>query len=144
QREQLLPALRRWPPADARRSAPAAASHRLHSSVVRRWLVVLAACGGGSAPPPARPAPQPSTAPGAETDATMVEPSVAEARRIEGSKLIPPDDMDKYKMAERGLSRVIATLKLCIGVTGEPSSVTIVKASGLPGYDKKLQSRISE
>ena len=110
--------------------------------------MLLAACSGASqsspAPRPEQPAPPPPQAvPGAESDPTMVAPTVLATYRIEGSNMIVPDDEDKVRMVERGLNRVIATTKLCLAASGEPSSVTIVGASGLPSYDEKIRQHIS-
>jgi len=108
-----------------------------------RWLVALfIACASEPTPPPERPVPKP--VPGKETDASLVPPSVLEAYRIEGAIGIGPDDVDKSRMVDRGLHRVIATTKLCLSVTGEVSSVETVRSSGLPTYDRKIRKRISE
>jgi hypothetical protein len=91
----------------------------------RRLVALLVAC--ASEPPrPAKPMP-PEAVPGMENDATMVEPSALEAYRIEGSIMIPPDDMDKVKMVERNVHRVIATTKVCLSSSGEIASIAITK-----------------
>ncbi|HEY5928063.1 MAG TPA: hypothetical protein VIV11_40530, partial [Kofleriaceae bacterium] len=102
-----------------------------------------AAAPADTAPPPDATAPPPAagTTP---TAAPMVPPTVLETRRIKGSKLITPDDMDKHRMAEKGLKRVIATFKLCLAVTGEISSIDLVTSSGIPSYDEKIRRGMSE
>jgi hypothetical protein len=114
-------------------------------------VAVVVACTSESKPPPAQPQPQPQPAPrsqpravpNAEFDATMVAPTALEADRIQGSITIVPDDIDKHRMAEHGLTRIIATMKLCLTATGEPRSVEVLRSSGLPGYDEKLRKRIT-
>jgi hypothetical protein len=72
----------------------------------------------------------------------MVAPSILESRRVKGSIAIQPDDIDKVEIVKRGLTRVIHSSKLCIAIDGHISSVTMLRSSGLPGYDEKIRKQI--
>ncbi|NVB76872.1 MAG: hypothetical protein HOV81_00620 [Kofleriaceae bacterium] len=113
---------------------------------MRSWIVVvLAGCASqsSSSPPPAAPAPVAAVPASADANnAQMLPPSYANAHRVEGSILIVPDDMDKMKMVERKLTRVIHSAKLCITVDGRVGSVTMLRSSGIPNFDEKIRKRI--
>jgi hypothetical protein len=51
--------------------------------------------------------------------------------------------MDKVEMVKRRLTRVVHTSKVCLAVDGHISSVTMLRSSGLPGYDEKIRKQIS-
>jgi hypothetical protein len=123
---------------------------------MRIGVLVLASVGCASQPA-SKPAPTTPTQPAPATAAVtqqgeampasagqMVAPSILETRRVKGSILIVPDDMDKWKMAERRLTRIMHSSKLCIDVEGHIASVTMLRASGLPSYDKMIHDRIKE
>lgn len=106
-----------------------------------RWLSFVALVGCASqSPPPAAPLPPTAEPAGAQT----VAPAMLEGRRVKGSILIPPDDVDKMKMVERGLTRVINATKLCIGVDGHVASAATLTSSGIPSYDEKIRRRTGE
>jgi hypothetical protein len=83
--------------------------------------------------PPAPPAP---TTPTTQT----VPPRLLEQNRIAGDKVILPDDPTKTAITRSQKERVIASLKLCVDVTGKVSQVKLLKSSGFPDYDRKLEA----
>lgn len=78
------------------------------------------------APPPQAPPPP------------VVAPTALEQRRINGEKVIIPDDDTKREIEASGLSKLVATYKICINVAGAVMSVEMLKSSGFPPYDRKL------
>jgi hypothetical protein len=83
---------------------------------------------GSWPPPPPPPAPQ------------FVAPTTLEASRIAGERAITPDDDTKIEILHSGKTRVVASLKLCVDVSGDVASVTQLKSSGFPAYDRKLEA----
>lgn len=77
-------------------------------------------------PPPAPAAPKPPE---------MVKPTVIEAQRIAGQKLIQPDDGTKLQMARDGRARVEASVKMCLSATGDVARTSLGRSSGYPEYD---------
>jgi TonB family protein len=86
--------------------------------------------------PPPPPPPPPPTPP------QNIAPSVLEANRIAGNKLITPDDATKKQIIADGKSRVIGSFKLCIALDGSVTVVTLLKSSGYAAYDEKLQQQM--
>ncbi len=86
-------------------------------------------CGTGSAAPvPTKPA----TAP------IIVPPTVIKGLRTSGETQIHPPPPVKTTMLRDGASKVVATLRLCVGTDGEVSGVSVLKSSGYAGYDAAL------
>ncbi len=83
---------------------------------------------GTASPPPPPPPAAPITVP----------PSLLERQRISGSKLIVPDAKTKADMLATGKTKVVASMKLCIDDKGDVTSVSLLKSSGFPTYDRKL------
>ncbi len=88
---------------------------------------------GAEPPPPPPPPPR-----GVVTQAAL------DAQMISGEKQIVADELTKASMATDRKQRVDALLKVCVNVIGRPSSVTVIKSSGYPGYDAKLVGTIYE
>jgi periplasmic protein TonB len=84
------------------------------------------------APPP--PPPPPPPAPPA-----VVAPTALEQMRVAGEKLIVPDDVTKTEISRSGKSKLVTTYKICINVNGDVSQVNMLKSSGFPSYDSKIQ-----
>ena len=63
--------------------------------------------------------------------------------RTKGVVQIAPDDLDRMRMAELKLTRVVHSAKLCLGIDGHVVSVATLKSSGLPGYDEKIRKQMS-
>ena len=87
----------------------------------------------GPPPPPPPPPPAPPQ---------NVPPSLLEGARIAGNKTIVPDDMTKLDIQQAGKDKIIGTWKLCITVAGDISSVTMLKSTGFPAYDAKVERGI--
>jgi len=79
-----------------------------------------------------------------------IQPSELDKLRIKGEKNILPDEADKLAIesaarisGETGIGvRLIASIKMCVDRTGKVSHVRVLKSSGYPGYDHKLQTEV--
>ena len=69
-----------------------------------------------------------------------VAPSELEKNRIKGDRNIVPDEFEKRAIAPE--EKVVARLKMCIDREGKVSQVRILKASGYPGYDRKIETEL--
>jgi periplasmic protein TonB len=92
---------------------------------------------GGVAGPPPPPPPPPPPAPPQNVPPTMLEGS-----RIAGEKMIAPDDVTKTDIQRSGKDRIIGSFKLCRTVDGGISNVTMLKSTGFPAYDSKIQGKM--
>ena len=81
-------------------------------------------------PPPAKP--------------KLVAPQVVRGLRQSGEDQISPDDTTKMKMQRDGLNQVIATIKMCLSARGTVTSLSVLKSSGYPSYDRKIQSKMRQ
>ncbi len=88
------------------------------------------------APPPPPPPPPPPTPP------QNVPPTMLEGSRIAGEKQIAPDDVTKTEIQRSGKDRIIGSFKLCLTVDGGISNVTMLKSTGFPAYDSKIQGKM--
>ena len=86
--------------------------------------------GGPMGPPPPPPPPPPPS--------QTVPPSLLENLRISGTKTIVPDAPTKATMVQANKGKVIASMKLCIDDKGTVASVSQLKSSGYPAYDRKI------
>ena len=89
--------------------------------------------GVGEAPPPPPPPPPPPQ---------VVAPTMLEGSRISGEKMIVPDDVTKTEIQRSGKDRVLGSFKLCIDVSGNVTSVNMMKTTGFPSYDGKIQQKM--
>ena len=85
------------------------------------------------APPPPPPPPPPPRSP------HNVPPTLLEGYRIAGNQAIAPDDLTKVAIARAGRERLIGSLKLCVDETGAVTIITLLKSTGFPDYDAKLE-----
>ena len=90
---------------------------------------------GGGGPPPPPPPPEPPQ---------VVPQQALEAQRVSGDKSISPDDETKQLIRRSGSSRVVATVKMCISAGGTVTSINVIKSSGYPAYDRKIQAKMRE
>jgi hypothetical protein len=96
--------------------------------------VVGGAVGGnGPLPPP----PPPGTP-------QSVPPTLLESYRIAGSKLITPDDDTKTAISQGTKDKFIGSFKLCIDDAGNIAQIRMLKSTGLPAYDAKLQREMAK
>jgi protein TonB len=88
------------------------------------------------APPPPPPPPPPPAPP------QNVPPTLLEGSRIAGEKNISPDDVTKTEIQRSGKDRIIGSFKLCLTVGGAISNVSMLKSTGFPAYDTKIQGKM--
>jgi protein TonB len=98
---------------------------------------VLEGVPGGviEAPPPPPPPPE---------KPRVVAQVAVEAQRISGEKSIQPDDMTKIQMQRDAKDRIDSNYKMCLSKTGEIASINMMKSSGYPEYDRKIQGKMQE
>lgn len=66
-----------------------------------------------------------------------VRPAELEPLRLTGTKLVVPDDVDKVELHGK---RLVGSFKLCLGEDGRYEQGTLLKSTGVPGYDAKIAS----
>ncbi|HVK76075.1 MAG TPA: TonB family protein, partial [Kofleriaceae bacterium] len=71
-------------------------------------------------------------------------PTALEALRISGEKNILPDDVTKTEIQRSGKNQFMVPVKVCMSRTGAVESVRIMKSSGFPAYDQKLEREIKK
>ncbi|HEX3765305.1 MAG TPA: protein kinase [Kofleriaceae bacterium] len=97
------------------------------------------------APPPAPlPAPLPSPAPPPPAPAATqtVAPTVLDANRISGDKEIIPDETTQSEIARSGIDSIGGSFKICLTEDGSINTVSLLKSTGFPSYDNKIQNTI--
>ncbi len=74
-----------------------------------------------------------------------IVPQVAiEQKRIAGEKQIIPDEGTKLQIKRDGKTQIVSTVKMCLSNGGSVSSLKVLKSSGYPNYDRKIQSKMRE
>lgn len=94
------------------------------------------ACGAAIEPrneEPTRPQQQPPT------PSAAIAPSALEQLRIAGQKFIVPDDETMAEIDQAGRPKLVTTYKLCIDTAGSVAVLDMLKPSGFPAYDAKMQ-----
>jgi len=92
--------------------------------------------GGVPTPAPPPPPPPPPAAP------QNVPPTALAQLRTGGEAQIQPDDVTKTEIQRSGKAKVVASFKICITAGGAMDTVKMLKSSGFPAYDGKLQREI--
>jgi serine/threonine-protein kinase len=99
------------------------------------------------APPPpiaaiqqAAPAARPAIA--APVVPQNVAPTLLDANRIAGDKDIVPDNGSQTEINRSGQDKVVGSYKLCVTTDGGVDSVSLLKSTGFPAYDAKIQNTI--
>lgn len=69
---------------------------------------------------------------------------MVENQRIAGSKRIVPDSLVQADIIAAGKTKVVASMKMCLDDKGNVSSVTQLKSSGFPTYDRKLMTEMRQ
>jgi len=87
---------------------------------------------GVGAPPPAPPAQK----------AQIVPVQVLKGLRVSGEEQITPPSKAIVAMERSGATRVVASAKMCLTESGRVQSVSMIKASGYPSWDSKIQSKM--
>ena len=81
-------------------------------------------------PPPAKP--------------KIVSPQVLKGQRIAGEDRIEPDETTKMKLQRDGHSQIVTTVKICLAANGSVSKLSVLKSSGYPSYDRKIQAKMRQ
>ncbi|MEZ4398914.1 MAG: TonB family protein [Kofleriaceae bacterium] len=81
-------------------------------------------------PPPPPPPPSPPK---------VIPPTALEQQRISGDTYIVPDDDTTVEIGRSQKAQLMIPVKVCIGRSGDVESVEILKSSGFPAYDDKVQ-----
>ena len=84
-------------------------------------------------PPPEQPPEEPIR---------IVPPKLIDGKRYSGSTNIQPPDTVVDDMSDQKLRKLHAVIKLCLSRTGRVSSVTLLRSSGFPAYDRKLVATV--
>lgn len=96
--------------------------------------IVFSGTGTSLVPPPPPPPPP----------AANVPQSILEGLRVSGTKSIVPDPPTRATMVQAKKARVVAVMKVCIDDKGSVSSVTQLKSSGFPAYDRKILAEMQK
>jgi len=89
-------------------------------------------------PPLQSASPMPLSPPPPGVPATQLE-----GLRISGDKNIVPDDTTKVEISRSDKGKIVTSYKLCLSTDGSVSSVSVLKSSGFPAYDAKIQREMS-
>jgi hypothetical protein len=81
--------------------------------------------------------PTPTSPPGAPIN---IPPQALEANRIAGKLEITPDEKTKKAILASKKNRLVGSWKLCLNNRGAISEVTVLKGTGVPAYDAKVES----
>jgi len=73
-----------------------------------------------------------------EVKTILVPPTVIKGLRTSGETQIHPPPTVRTAMLRDGASKVVAAMRVCVGVDGEVSDVSFLKSSGYAGYDAAL------
>jgi periplasmic protein TonB len=88
------------------------------------------------APPPPPPPPPPPAPP------QNVPPTILEGQRVAGNKHIVPSEVTKTAIQRSGKSKIVGSFKLCLTTSGTISSINMLKSTGFPDYDGKIQTEM--
>jgi periplasmic protein TonB len=88
------------------------------------------------APPPPPPPPPPPAPP------QIVPPTLLEGSRVAGNAQIAPADVTKTEIQRSGKDKIVGTFKLCITITGDVNTVSMIKSTGFNAYDAKIQGEM--
>ncbi|MEO7732325.1 MAG: hypothetical protein ABIY55_15250 [Kofleriaceae bacterium] len=72
-----------------------------------------------------------------------VKPNHLEARWLAGYSNIVPDGIDKVEISRLRLAKVVTAMRMCIGTDGNVSSLKLMKSSGFPDYDARIEHGMS-
>ncbi|MGE0546198.1 MAG: hypothetical protein AB7O24_20795 [Kofleriaceae bacterium] len=71
-----------------------------------------------------------------------VAPTMLEQVRKAGERAIVPEDATKVRIQQAGKDKLVGAFKLCIGVSGDVTDVTLIKSTGFSAYDAKIMHTI--
>jgi len=137
------------PPASATMSGAAVAAVTASDRALAQELPVTAPAPEpkpqSAASPPSRAAPageSPTAGPDAATARRVVTAAVFAANRTAGENEIMPDEATRTEMRHNGSVAAVGAYKICVGGDGKIDSVTVLKSTGYPAYDARIQSTI--
>lgn len=81
--------------------------------------------------------------PSASVPDVIVTPVAAKANFLAGNTQPQPDGLTAVEMVRSGKSAVTAVVKLCIAVDGQVANVNLMKSSGFPGYDRRIENAVA-
>ena len=88
------------------------------------------------------PLPSPAPPPAAPLVTQTVAPTVLDANRTSGDKEIVPDETTQSEIGRSGMDSIGGTFKICLTEDGSINAVTLLKSTGFPAYDNKIQNTI--
>jgi len=91
--------------------------------------------GGVVGAPPPPPPPPPATP-------QLVAPTVLEGQRVAGNKNIVPDDDTKRQIQASGKDQIVGSFKLCVDTSGSVTTINMLKTTGFPAYDARIQKEM--
>ncbi len=99
-----------------------------------------------SPPPPPRPdyVPVPSALLPPPPAPMNVPPTALENNRVAGTKTVLPDVETQLEIQRAGKDKIIGAYKMCITVSGEVSTVSILKSTSFADYDQKIMREMRE
>lgn len=77
---------------------------------------------------------------GPELPPTVVKGALLETHRLTGTPTIEPDPDDRTPPA--GQKSLVAATKICVDTAGKVSTVKLLKSSGRPSYDAKIERAV--
>jgi hypothetical protein len=86
------------------------------------------------------PPPPPPPPPGIPRN---IPPTELEGRRTAGDKAITPDAATAAAIA-KSKKKVVASFNMCIDANGAVAAVTVLKSSGFPAYDKRIETTMRD
>jgi hypothetical protein len=64
--------------------------------------------------------------------------------RVAGSRIILPDAVTRNGIRASGRERIIGSFKICLDDRGSVSSLAMLKSTGFPAYDQKIQAEMRQ
>ena len=69
-------------------------------------------------------------------------PTVLDANRTGGDKDIAPDENTQTEIGRAGITMISGSFKICLTAEGAINTVSLLKSTGFPAYDAKIQDTI--
>jgi TonB family protein len=89
-------------------------------------------------PVPAVAVQQPAPQPAAAEAPRLIAPAVLKSLRVTGGDQIDAPDLVQAQMVRDEHKKTSATVKVCVGTSGEVSSASMLKSSGYPAFDERI------
>jgi cysteine-rich repeat protein len=72
-----------------------------------------------------------------------IAPNLLQAQRISGTTQVHPDEVTQQQMAHDGVTRTVASFKLCVSPAGDVAMTQPLKSSGYAAYDRDLRAAMA-